>query len=29
MDDMIIMCDTHIWTEIDLETYVRIYYVCR
>ena len=23
------MCDTHIWTEIDLESYVRNYYVHR
>ena len=24
-----IICDTHIWTEIDLESYVRNYYVHR
>ena len=24
-----ILCDTHIWTEIDLESYVRNYYVHR
>ena len=24
-----IVCDTHIWTEIDLESYVRNYYVHR
>ena len=29
MNDMIIMCDTYIWTEIDLELYVRNYYVRR
>ena len=29
MNDMIIMCDTYIWTEIDLESYVRNYYVRR
>ena len=23
MDDRLIMCDTHIWTEADLESYVR------
>ena len=27
MDDRVIMCDTHIWTETDLESYVRNYYV--
>ena len=27
MDDRVIICDTHIWTEIDLDTYVRNYYV--
>ena len=27
MDDSMIICDTHIWTEIDLESYVRNYYV--
>ena len=26
MDDRVIMCDTHIWTETDLESYVRNYY---
>ena len=29
MDDRMIICDTHIWTEIDLESYVRNYYVHR
>ena len=29
MDDRMIMCDTHIWTETDLESYVRNYYVHR
>ena len=29
MDDRMIVCDTHIWTEIDLESYVRNYYVHR
>ena len=29
MDDRMIICDTHIWTEIDLESYVRNYYVRR
>ena len=29
MDDRVIMCDTHIWTETDLESYVRNYYVHR
>ena len=29
MDDRVIICDTHIWTEIDLESYVRNYYVHR
>ena len=29
MDDRVIMCDTHIWTETDLELYVRNYYVHR
>ena len=29
MDDRVIMCDTHIWTETDLESYVRSYYVHR
>ena len=24
MDDRMIICDTHIWTEIDLESYVGI-----
>ena len=27
MDDRVIMCDTHIWTETDLGSYVRNYYV--
>ena len=27
MDDRMIICDTHIWTENDLESYVRNYYV--
>ena len=27
MDDRMIICDTHIWTEIDLESYVRNHYV--
>ena len=27
MDDRVIMCDTQIWTETDLESYVRNYYV--
>ena len=27
MDDSVMMCDTHIWTETDLESYVRNYYV--
>ena len=27
MDDRVIMCDTHIWTETDLESHVRNYYV--
>ena len=27
MDDRMIICDTHIWREIDLESYVRNYYV--
>ena len=29
MDDRMIICDKHIWTEIDLESYVRNYYVHR
>ena len=29
MDDSMIICDTHIWTETDLESYVRNYYVHR
>ena len=29
MNDRVIICDTHIWTEIDLEWYVRNYYVHR
>ena len=29
MDDRVIICDTHIWTETDLESYVRNYYVHR
>ena len=29
MDDRMIICDNHIWTEIDLESYVRNYYVHR
>ena len=29
MDDREIICDNHIWTEIDLESYVRNYYVNR
>ena len=29
MDDRMIICDIHIWTEIDLESYVRNYYVHR
>ena len=29
MDDRVIICDTHIWTEIDLESYVRNSYVHR
>ena len=29
MDDRMIICDTHIWTEIDFESYVRNYYVHR
>ena len=29
MDDRMIICDTYIWTEIDLDTYVRDYYVNR
>ena len=29
MDDRVIMCDTHIWTETDLESYIRNYYVHR
>ena len=29
MDDREIICDTHIWTEIDLDLYVRNYYVNR
>ena len=29
MDDRMIICDTHIWTEINLESYVRNYYVLR
>ena len=29
MDYRMILCDTHIWTEIDLESYVRHYYVHR
>ena len=29
MDDRVMMCDTHIWTETDLESYVRNYYVHR
>ena len=29
MDDRMIICDTHIWREIDLESYVRNYYVHR
>ena len=28
-NDRMIICDTHIWTEIDLESYVRNYYVHR
>ena len=28
-DDRMIICDTHIWTEIDLESYVRNYYGCK
>ena len=27
MDDRVMMCDTHIWTETDLGSYVRNYYV--
>ena len=29
MDDREIICDNHIWTEIDLDSYVRNYYVNR
>ena len=29
MDDREIICDNHIWTEIDLESYVRNNYVNR
>ena len=29
MDDSMIIYDTHIWTETDLESYVRNYYVHR
>ena len=29
MDDRVIMCDTHIWKETDLESYVRNFYVHR
>ena len=29
MDDRKIRCDTHMWTEIDLDSYVRNYYVNR
>ena len=29
MDDRVIVYDTHIWTETDLESYVRNYYVHR
>ena len=29
IDDRKIRCDTHIWTEIDLDLYVRNYYVNR
>ena len=29
MGDRMIICDTHIWREIDLESYVRNYYVHR
>ena len=29
MDDREIICDNHIWTEIDLHSYVRNYYVNR
>ena len=29
MDDRVIMCNTHIWTETDLESHVRNYYVYR
>ena len=29
MDDREIICDTYIWTEIDLEWYVRSYYLNR
>ena len=29
MDDSMIICDTDIWTETDLESYVRNYYVHR
>ena len=29
MDDREIICDNHIWTEIDLDWYVRNYYVNR
>ena len=29
MDDRVIICDTHIWKETDLESYVRNFYVYR
>ena len=29
MDDRMIRCDTHMWTEIDLDSYLRNYYVNR
>ena len=29
MDDRMIRCDTYMWTEIDLDSYVRKYYVNR
>ena len=29
MDDRMIRCDTYVWTEIDLDSYVRNYYVNR